>query len=367
MVVKYRVVGSAPAAHRALPGAQLGDGRGGRALGQPQHPPRLPVALRPVEARCHLVALSHDELGVVVEGLVDVLDPSVVGALGATCAALRLPLLGTLRELRARHDQVRALCVKMQTDAGIGPDGLYVPRQEATTPRSLCTARTVRIAEAGGFVGLSPVALSTGDMAAFGMVLRASHLPALVALRMGDCAMGDAGVGALCAAMGPGTLPSLRVLEMDGNGVGAAGAAALGAAMGRGALPGLRQLYLGHNPRIGDAGAKALAGPLRRARALEHLYLEGCAIGDEGVAALVKECAPTEFARLATLTLGDNLITDGGAATLAHAISAGRFALATAPSDLSYGNLISPAWRDRLRDACRLNKVQRRLRAVSWG
>ena len=60
-------------------------------------------------SRCHLLALSHDELGVVVDGLCDPLQPVVAVALSSTCKGLRTPLLAALEMLKQRHSRALVL------------------------------------------------------------------------------------------------------------------------------------------------------------------------------------------------------------------------------------------------------------------
>ena len=48
--------------------------------------------------RCHLLALSHDELGVIFDGLADPLEPSVAVAFSSTCKGLRAPLQASLKQ-----------------------------------------------------------------------------------------------------------------------------------------------------------------------------------------------------------------------------------------------------------------------------
>ena len=75
----------------------------------------------------------------------------------------------------------------------------------------------------------------------------------------------------------------------------------------------------------------ALAPALRRLPALEHLYLAGNPLGDEGIAALVAPppragAPPPTTGGLATLNwlnLWDTRITDAGCATLASALNSG--------------------------------------------
>ena len=61
-------------------------------------------------SRCLLLALSHDELGVIVDGLADPLQPVVAVALSSTCLGLRTPLQAALEVLKERHARAVALC-----------------------------------------------------------------------------------------------------------------------------------------------------------------------------------------------------------------------------------------------------------------
>ena len=65
-------------------------------------------------SRCLLLALSHDELGVIVDGLADPLQPVVAIALSSTCKGLRTPLQAALEVLKERHARAVALCRKVQ-------------------------------------------------------------------------------------------------------------------------------------------------------------------------------------------------------------------------------------------------------------
>ena len=60
-------------------------------------------------SRCLLLALSHDELGVIFDGLADPLQPVVAFALSSTCLGLRTPLLTALEALWQRHARAKAL------------------------------------------------------------------------------------------------------------------------------------------------------------------------------------------------------------------------------------------------------------------
>jgi len=60
-----------------------------------------------------LGALSHDELGVIFDGLADPLEPDVAVALSSTCLGLRTPLRPALTVLKERHERAKALCRKL--------------------------------------------------------------------------------------------------------------------------------------------------------------------------------------------------------------------------------------------------------------
>merc|ERR1740124_1857907 len=60
-----------------------------------------------------LGALSHDELGVVFDGLADPIQPIVAVALSSTCVGLRTPLRAALEVLKKQHESAAALCRKV--------------------------------------------------------------------------------------------------------------------------------------------------------------------------------------------------------------------------------------------------------------
>ena len=60
-----------------------------------------------------LGALSHDELGIIFDGLADPLEPAVAVALSSTCLGLRTPLRAGLEVLKERHARAAALCRKV--------------------------------------------------------------------------------------------------------------------------------------------------------------------------------------------------------------------------------------------------------------
>jgi len=244
-----------------------------------------------------LGALSHDELGVIFDGLADPLQPVVAVALSSTCLGLRTPLGAVLEVLKERHARAVALCRKMKMSCAelLYSEDLYWGEQ----------------------------GLTAGDMATLGMILRTNGLPKLKELHLPYNNFGDAGMQALCAGLGPGAAPSLPTLDIEGNHFGPAGAEAFAAALHRGAMPKLEWLLLQGNP-IGNQGAAALATPLRELPALRALGLPKCDIDDEGVTSLIANLGKDDFKALQHLMLAENKITDAGMASLAAAIDAGR-------------------------------------------
>jgi len=259
-----------------------------------------------------LGALSHDELGVIVDGLADPLEPVVAVALSSTCLGLRTPLQAALEVLQQRYAKAQRLCNKVGAWTGDEDHGIPV------TCTRLRDAEYMECKEG----------LTADDMATFGMILRTNGLPKLRFLLLdsngrGTEPCGDAGLHMLCQGLGRGAAPSLRTLGFGDNTLGQAGAEALTAAFGRGAMPKLVTLCLGVNP-ISNQGAAALAAPLRKLPALEHLLLFECKIGDEGVASLFADLGKDDFKKLEQISLEDNKITDIGCATLVKVIDGGR-------------------------------------------
>jgi len=247
-------------------------------------------------SRCLLLAPSHDELGVIFDGLADPLQPVVAVALSSTCLGLRTPLQASLAVLKERHERAVALCRKLGYKS---------------------------CAELRGAARLQGVdRLVADDMATLGMILQTNGLPCLRDLFLNSSGLGDAGLQALFEGLGHGAAPSLRILGLSDNNFGPAGAEALAAALRRGAMPKLELVGISDNP-IGNQGVAALAAPLRKMPALKTLSLRHCEIGDEGVASLVDNLGKDDFKTLKELWLNDNKITDAGVAKLLAALDAG--------------------------------------------
>lgn len=267
--------------------------------------------------RCLLLELSHDELGVILDGLADPLEPAVAVALSSTCFGLRTPLRLALEVLKMRHERAEALCRK------IGSVHTFVPVPSAARSVSGRTLTlTCAILREQCLLPLHYEGLTAEHMGTLGLILRTNGLPSLRFLRLNDNGFGDAGLLALCEGVGRGAAPSLLDLDLGDVNFGPAGAEALASALSRGAMPRLRELIVSGN-RLGNQGVAALALSLRRLLVLKDLYLDNCDIGDEGVASLVGELGEGEFKALRMLWLNLNRLTDKGCATLVAAIDGG--------------------------------------------
>ncbi len=249
-----------------------------------------------------LLDLSDDALGVVFEGLRNVLDPRVFVDLSSTNKGLRALTQALLPQLRADHEVAAALCRKLRHQSC---------KELREAKRVSCNYR-----------------LTAADLTLLGTL--GSVLPALETLELYESAAGpDDGVQQLAEGLGAGALPALNVLCICMN-VGDAGASALAAALGQGALPRLKRLYLCCTT-IGDAGLVALAPALRRLPSLEYLFLMCNPFGDEGLAALVALPPPAGappppagvLTKLKVLYLAGTQITDAGCAALTAALDSG--------------------------------------------
>ena len=142
------------------------------------------------------------------------------------------------------------------------------------------------LATSNRFSSLERLDLSSNALGAAGaMALAASPLARrLEALELGDNGLGDTGLAAL---LGAAHLAGLRTLGLAQNQLTPAGIALIG-----GGSVDVQELDLSRND-VGEAGARAIAGLLGRLR-LSTLRLNGCALGDGGVAAVLSVAAGVE-------------------------------------------------------------------------
>ena len=259
-----------------------------------------------------LGALSHDELGVVFDGLADPLQPVVAVALSSTCLGLLTPLQAALGVLQERHARAVALCDTM--NRGAIPPGSGEPgAQSCATCAELRSARTI---------DWSLRALAPDSAATLGILLDMHSMPGLVELVMNETRCGDTAVRVLMDALGRGAAPVVEMVAFADGRIGMVGAEAIARAFSRGAMPKIKILDFFDNP-IGDSGVAALAPPLRKLPALKELCLARCKIGDGGVASLLANLGKDDFKVLCHLDLGDNLLTDVGLVRLAESVRAG--------------------------------------------
>ena len=200
-------------------------------------------ASRAAASRCLLLALRHDELGVIVDGLADPFQPVVAVALSSTCKGLRTPLRAALEALWQLHERAKALCRRMSRRTHLEQDDSIC----AELPRKVRLAWHQR-------------GLKADDMPTLAMLL--PWMPRLEELQLGsNKEVGDAGLQALFEGLGHGALPSLRILALCEIQLGPAGAEVLAAALRRGAMRNVEMMQLSHN-RLGNQGVASLVADL---------------------------------------------------------------------------------------------------------
>ena len=261
-------------------------------------------------SRCHLLSLSHDELGVIFEGLADPLQPELAVVFSSTCKGLRTPLRVAFDELECQHFDAKAMCYLARY--------VFDAESESFSPMSCAMLADEDTLCWNSLAVDTPVVM----IATLGMILRTNGLPKLRYLDLSHNQFGDAGAQALFDGLGPGSLPSLRSLNISGNNIRPAGVEALVTALSSGAMPKLEELYLCENV-IGNQGVAALAPALKKLPALDSLHLRSCGIGDEGVTSLLGNLGKDDFETLTMLGLMGNNLAAKGSATLLAAIKAG--------------------------------------------
>lgn len=251
-----------------------------------------------------LAGLSDDELSVVFEHVCSTLDPRPALALCAASRSIREPLKAALVRLRLRHEQAEALLAMVDVEPSMS-----CAQAGAATELLFQTDLTVAEWDVLGAL--------VDELPQLSILLVGGSTPSIPSSRVG--------VQRFLSGLGAGALPALVFLNLSFSGMDEAGAASLAAALGRGAIPRLRDLLLDFNP-IKDAGLVALAPQLRQRPLFADLRLEGCQIGDDGLAALVAPPFSTAFKTLKLLDLKRNQISDAGCAKLAEAIRGGALA-----------------------------------------
>jgi len=248
-----------------------------------------------------LGALSHDELGVIFEGLADPLQPVVAVVLSSTCLGLRTPLLAALEVLKERHERAAALCRKLHRD--------WRP----------CSCEVLRAAEV---IHWDHRGFTAADVATLAMMLHGCQLPMLRELHLAANSLRDAEVRMICEGLAHGSASSLKRLSLGSNKFGPAGAEALASALRGGSMPQLRELSITSTP-LGNQSIAVLAPVLRKLPALRVLQLGHTDLGDEAVTSLVANLGKDDFKALEKLILRENQITNEGMFKLASALDAG--------------------------------------------
>ena len=151
-----------------------------------------------------LGALSHDELGVIFEGLTNPLRPYVAVALSSTCLGLRTPLLTALEVLELQHLEALQLLKVMGIGAG----------RPALSCSQLLDADEIAL---NGMRAWDDRCMST-----LGMILRTNPLPKLGAINLSNNNFTDAGFQALCDGLVHFPRRSLRKLYVFVNDLGPA-------------------------------------------------------------------------------------------------------------------------------------------------
>ena len=265
-----------------------------------------------------LLTLSHDELGVIADGLADPLQPEIAVALSSVCVGLRMPLKAMLENLHGQHERARTLCRKLGKTCATMRDADQLHCDDDPEEIHLCIDDDDK------------ERFTVDDLATLAMILSTSGLPQLDTLRILDYDCCDAVFPALCDGLMHGA-PVLRKLWLEHLFLGPASAKALASALGESTLRRLEYLDLRGN-LIGAEGMSTLAVPLRKMPALKCLGLGENNLGAEGVAALVANLGKDDFKELEILDLHGNAFGDErgqsanhtGWSALADAIAARR-------------------------------------------
>jgi hypothetical protein len=268
------------------------------------------------------------------------LDGCAIGERGAAvlCLAAAERGGGRLRALRLRDDDLgdaaAAGCAALLVDGGaadaeagrVGRGGLRVldlaGNGQVGVRGAKALAAALRVSRLRA-LDLSRTGVGESGVGALAAAL--ADAPSLTTLGLGGCYLSDGAARALAHALGGS---GVRALDLSHNRLSSAAAAALARALrgdadvgGGGAAGGcaLDSLDLRGNGRVGDDGARALAGACGRVRALD---LGACGVGPAGAAELAA-AAREPGSALRRLLLDGNaaLGADGGAAALAPLVA----------------------------------------------
>ena len=200
---------------------------------------------------------DHDELGVIVDGLADPLEPVIAVAFSSTCKGLRTPLRAALELLQQRHAQAAIFCGRVGWRWPVSDEEL----RGHGGCSYLRDVHELTLQADPWDDWVEPLHME--DMETLAMILQTNGLPKLHALYLERNDFGDKHLAILFGAMGPGALPSLDDLPVFKNKVGPLGVEAFAAALDRGAMPKLRKTAFYNNP-IGNQGVSALKASLRK-------------------------------------------------------------------------------------------------------
>jgi hypothetical protein len=243
--------------------------------------------------------LTNDELGLVADGLADLLQPRLLVHFSSTCRFVRRSLHQKVAKLRAKQELLLRTCglQRYKSFRFRTPSGTLSSKDDRTNADRQFVKDTTQL-----FKGLWRGAL-----------------PSVAKLSLFNIGLGPNGAEVLAAALCCGAFPFVADIELAHNVIGPEGAIALAAALRGGALRNLLKLNLIDN-MIGAQGAIALASPLRSLPSLRVLNLAENDIGDKAAAALFGNLDESNFKAIKELDLKWNQLGDAVCSDLLSAI-----------------------------------------------
>lgn len=164
---------------------------------------------------------------------------------------------------------------------------------------------------------------SAGTAALFEAIVQAEGLPALVELRVDDCAIRPEAAHHVASALAH--LPSLEILNISTNPLAPMGMAALAAKLkftSEGSPPKLKELKLGWIKLGSVGGAESAADVLQFNTTVETIDLRGNDLKNNGVLHIARAMRAREGAPMQEMLLEYNSIEDQGLCALAQALKA---------------------------------------------